>query len=91
VLADAARAPPWQGLVDADPQCRAAFVGKIFGLIYVVMGLLFGLFFAMFTVIGGAIAANRPGAAAGVPPVAVGIAAIFFCPSSMGSSASSAA
>jgi uncharacterized oligopeptide transporter (OPT) family protein len=55
-------------------------VGKIFGAIYCAFGVLIGLFVALFLILGGAIAANQQGAAAGVPPVAIGIAVIIFAP-----------
>jgi hypothetical protein len=55
-------------------------VGKILGVIYAGMGLLIGLFFAMISMVGAAAAAQQQGFAAGFPPVALGIAAIFFAP-----------
>jgi hypothetical protein len=55
-------------------------VGKIFGAIYASLGLVIGLVFAFVSLVGAAIAANQQGAAAGLPPVALGIAAIFFAP-----------
>jgi hypothetical protein len=55
-------------------------VGKLFGAIYAAIGLLGGLGVAMFTVLGGAIMAQQQGAAAGIPPIAFGIAALIFAP-----------
>jgi hypothetical protein len=55
-------------------------VGKIFGAIYASLGLVIGLVFAFVSLVGAAMAANQQGAAAGLPPVALGIAAIFFAP-----------
>jgi hypothetical protein len=55
-------------------------VGKIFGAIYAGLGLLIGLVFALISLVGAAIAANVQGAAAGLPPVALGIGAIFLLP-----------
>jgi hypothetical protein len=55
-------------------------VGKISGAIYGGLGFLIGLVFALISLVGAAIAANQQGAVAGLPPIALGIAAIFFAP-----------
>jgi hypothetical protein len=54
-------------------------VGKIFGAIYALLGLLIGLVFAAIAAMGGAIA-NKQGLPAGLPPAFFGVAAIFFVP-----------
>jgi hypothetical protein len=55
-------------------------VGKLFAAMYAAFGLLAGLAVGVFAVLGGVIAAQQQGAAAGFPPVALGIAAVFFVP-----------
>jgi hypothetical protein len=55
-------------------------VGRIMAAIYGGLGVMIGSLFAAISVIGGLIALNQQGPVGSFPPVAFGIAAIFFLP-----------
>lgn len=55
-------------------------VGKIFGTLYAILGLLIGLVFALIAAVGGAAALNQPGAKAAFPGAALGVFAIVVLP-----------
>jgi len=55
-------------------------VGKIFGTLYAILGLLIGLVFALIAAVGGAAALNQQGAKAPFPGAALGVFAIVVFP-----------
>jgi hypothetical protein len=54
-------------------------VGKVFGALYCVFGLLAGLVIALISVLGVAVANQQPGAAK-LPPAILGVGAIVIFP-----------
>ena len=59
-------------------------LGKVMAVIYGGIGLLVGAALAVFSLLGGALAANQQGAAAGIPVFFFGLGAIVFAPLAYG-------